>query len=335
LSYSYGSASDKEYVFLDSNWQIIDVLREEEGFSSSFIYAPDKSVWVILLSLNTNNSRESVLPLINGDRIEEEILKLEFVGCHKEVYNDETFFFWHDLFASLDKARPDKLCRYIFDKNNLFKDKKQYKLPTNDQAKMHIEDGFLYLVDNKYSNIILHTKCDFKGNVLARREIMTNYKTAWVFPIRSSFTDISTFFIVLDKSMYELDVDKNGVVIAERHLYEDDTVSEYYNIWRPVIINNQTYVVKYNHENGTGYAVMQDNRMKEYWANIKSSDVYKDIISGEEIKMLHSRFVIWGVTPISNNQCVLAFTPMNDHYTLPQTKPVNIIKLQIKSFRAA
>ncbi|MDP4268049.1 MAG: hypothetical protein Q8880_11510 [Bacteroidota bacterium] len=307
--YNTSGTYDTDYIFLDQNMNIIDCLKENEGVMPSFITAPDESIWVRLTSTNTDKIRESILPLECRDRIVKENLMTEFVDHYSISGKDGNILFSKDIF---NDKKPDKMCRLIFDKNNLLKSRKVSNLPLPSKVMPALSGELLQISNALRPDKILHREIDFDMNIVRSREINLGLEYDFVFSINLSFDNECTFFLTIGNGMYQVKVDKNGDAIETKSLVSVENCNDYfYNIWAPSLIDKEVYAVRFNYESGSGYAIVKNNEIFECWTNEDDTSIYKDLVTGAAIDLNSSNLKLCEIISISNEKYALFFGTFN------------------------
>jgi hypothetical protein len=294
-----------EYILLDEALKITDVCTESEGVLPSFLAAPDKTVWVRLTSTQTDKIKEIVLPLENRERIREEKLITEFVEDYEVKLGQETVYFSKDIF---DMTKKDKMGRYQFDKNHLFKSRKTYQLPLPSHAKALSGEVTLQMVNALYPNRIMHREVEGDGAVSRQREFSLGLDYHHLYPVQLSFDGNSRFFVTTESEMLEVTVDEQGRVVQTQRLIQLHEVGEmFYNVWEPVLLND-AYVVRFNYQDGNGYIMIKQGKAMECWLKKHEESVYTDRLSNRVIELESCSLMLTHLQKISDQKCALIYS---------------------------
>lgn len=118
----YKEKTHIEYVFLDRNLQIVEVLRENvQGSTPRLLIAPDSTPWVRIMTRDSDYTKEAVLPLRSRGRICRE-KKLAIRLYRQEMLAGDSFisFGYQKNYMGGHAGKPDELVWWQFDKNGLF-----------------------------------------------------------------------------------------------------------------------------------------------------------------------------------------------------------------------
>ena len=111
-----------EYVFLNRDLRLVEVLRENvQGSDPRLLIAPDGTLWVRIMSWDSDYTKDVVLPLQNRGRICRE--KKQPIHLYRqEMLVEDNFisFGYHKNHMGKYAGKPDELVLWQFDKNGLF-----------------------------------------------------------------------------------------------------------------------------------------------------------------------------------------------------------------------
>lgn len=292
-----------DYLFLDENFNIVKCVSEKYGVMPYFILAPDKSIWVRLTYTKSIKLKEIVLPMSDRNRVTKEILASEFVSAYK-VRSKEDILVYDDLFSS---DKEDKLCRFTFDKNGLYKSRKVKKVPLPSHTKIiHSEDS-LQGINFDWPKNVLHREFKKTFEVTQSREFHLDEEFDFVYPIHLSFNEDSILFVSKGSKFYEVKVDRNCRVIETKCLVEVDIPEEINRVWRPLLMNKDMYLALFNYASGTGFIVYSRDRLRECWIKQKDSYTYKEIYTGDELEFNLPDYRLYDVIKTSGNKCAMFF----------------------------
>lgn len=156
-----------DYLFFNKDFKLLNVVTEDKGVNPMFLLAPDNTVWVSLSSTSTERDGEIVLPLQNRSRITKDIVR-------KDIGTETVFYINNQLCVySVDWFNPkkyDKLLAYQFDKNGLYKTKKQYLLENIWNGYPTVIKDKCFVTYGKWNNSIctIHiSEIDENGNIIS------------------------------------------------------------------------------------------------------------------------------------------------------------------------
>ncbi len=309
---------DVDYIFLDNAMNINESFTESEGVMPSFILAPDKSVWVVMESTKSDKARDIVLPLSGRTRIEKDNLLSTFVDWNSVRFNGESIQFWKDIF---DAKKQDKMCRYNFDKNNLFKSRKVYKLPLPTQNEPNVNNGTLHLSNTIRPNNILHREIDLEGNILRQREFSLGMDYHFAYPVALAFDDTSVFFVTDKNEMYQVKVSSDGSITDIVSLHKVSDCQEFfYSVRTPLVLANDAYIVRFNYDTGSGYTVIKNDIMQGCYTCPYKDSVYTDDVSGEKLDMVSPMLMLMDAVALSDKKYALIFGAVNTNVTDKEIK---------------
>ena len=139
-----------DYVVLNREHEIVQIVSEDQGLNQKFVLAPDKSIWICMSALCTKKDGEVVLPLYDRNRVEKEIVKSDLVIDYSFFWDGCHWGYVNDIFGD----RPDKLLQYQFDKKGLYKTRKAFKLDALHGASPFVQEDTLYLCQKHQENTI-------------------------------------------------------------------------------------------------------------------------------------------------------------------------------------
>lgn len=114
-----------DYLFTDKEFNTVSILTEDRGCNPKFIIAPDDSVWVSLSSTATVKDGEICLPLFDRSRITKDIVYKDIGTDVSFVCNGRAYAYITEIIST---KKCDKVFWYQFDKEDLFRTRKQFKL---------------------------------------------------------------------------------------------------------------------------------------------------------------------------------------------------------------
>jgi hypothetical protein len=295
---------DIDYIFLNANMTLSAAFTECKGVLPNFIPAPDGSVWVRLTSTTTDKIKEVVLPLMQRERVIKDILSSEFPADTTIIDDGDILLHSSDIF---DKRKADKLCRLLFDKESLYKTRKSYKIEMPSHCKPILNEEGLHFINLVSRETILHRLGDLEGNIHRSKEFSLKVGFQYLWPLWLSFDGNSVFLITQNNSMKQVVIDQTGCVLEEINLFEDMTCKDYfYNVFAPVILSDHAYLVRFNHEYGSGYAMIKDGKVINCMTTGNKDSCYRGL-DGSVLEFNSNDFRLVKVLLVSEDKVALFF----------------------------
>lgn len=269
-----------EYLFINSEGELLSVYEETEGVLPKLFSAPDNTLWVSLTSTKLEGSKEIVLPLENREGINKIITAREFPVDVTLSEGNAVMFYNYDIF---DVRKPSKICNFIFDKNNLYKTRKIHKinLPIKELVLMNSE-GIQAVYNNKEE--IIHILINENGEIQKSRKLEINeYSILKLLNI--SFKRNSIFIGVNDNKMFFVEIDVDGKLISETLLFKLPENESFYNLFEPKRLSENKFVIRFNYEDGNGWAVIKSGQLSECYIKANEFEGYIDIISNNKLEI--------------------------------------------------
>ena len=250
-----------DYVVLNREHEIIQIVSEDQGLNQNFVLAPDKSVWICMSALCTKKDGEVVLPLYERERVEKEIVKSDlgidysffWDGCHWGYVND--------IFGD----KPDKLLQYQFDKKGLYKTRKAFKLDALRRAIPFVQEDTLYLCQRDYNKGVLRIfKMIEPGNPVEMCEPLVMDKYEWC---RLVSVQEAGYKIIggAGNEVSIISANNQGKIVEEKLLYRLN-VPEYYSILDFKVSENGVVAFGYATEKQSGIIEIKDSVAREvFW----------------------------------------------------------------------
>ena len=210
-----------EYIVVNREGKNVKNLLEKQGVNPRFVLAPDKSLWIGMSSICTKKDGEIVLPLYERERVTKEIIKADvgvnydffWNGCHWGYVQD----MWGD--------KPDKLLKYEFDKNELYKTRKTMKLEGQFGATPYVQDDVLYLCKRDFDEGIVRL---FKMNTPEEIEVFGTSATVggftWCYLVCVDGGECVVIGVE-ENEIYRLRISLNGELLEKKCIFTlDDTM---------------------------------------------------------------------------------------------------------------
>lgn len=247
-----------DYVVLNREHEIVQIVSEDQGLNQNFVLAPNKSVWICMSALCTKKDGEVVLPLYERERVEKEIVKSDlgidysffWDGCHWGYVND--------IFGD----KPDKLLQYQFDQKGLYKTRKAFKLDALRRASPFVQEDTLYLCQRDYNKGVLQIfKMIEPGNPVEMCEPLVMDKYEWC---RLVSVQEAGYKIIggAGNEVSIISADKQGKIVEEKLLYRLN-VPEYYSILDFKVSENGVVAFGYATEKQSGIIEIKDSVARE------------------------------------------------------------------------
>lgn len=278
-----------EYIFVSAVGELLETYQETEGVMPKLFSDTDNNLWVSLTSIKHEGIKEIVLPLEGRERIKKIITAREFPIDITMSEGKSVMFYNYDIF---NVGKPSKLCKFIFDDNNLYKTRKIHKinLPVANLALMNSE-GIHAVYHNEEG--VIHSILNENGEIQKNRKLEIN-KNYMLELLNISFERNSTFIGVSDNKMFFIEIDIEGRVIAENLLLKLPENESFYNLFKPKSLSEDRFIVSFNYETGNGWIVIENGQPSECY--IKSSEFkgYTNIISNDKIELNIDNSIING-----------------------------------------
>lgn len=250
-----------DYVVLNREHEIVQIVSEDQGLNQNFVLAPDKSVWICMSALCTKKDGEVVLPLYERERVEKEIVKSDlgiddsffWDGCHWGYVND--------IFGD----KPDKLLQYQFDKKGLYKTRKTFKLDTLRRARPFVQEDTLYLCQRDFNKGVLQIfKMIEPGKPEEMCEPLVMKKYEWC---RLVSVQEASYKIIggVGNEVSMISADRQGKIVEEKLLYRLN-VPDFYSILDFRVSENGVVAFGYATEKQSGIIEIKDSVAREvFW----------------------------------------------------------------------
>lgn len=211
-----------DYLFLNNNFELLNVLTEDKGVNPQFLTAPDNTVWVSLSSSSTEREGEILLPLRNRSRITKEIVR-------KDLGIDAIFRLNSQCFAyQIDSFNPkkyDKLFVYQFEKNGLYKTRKQYVLENIWNGYPTVARDKCFVTCGKWNDSLctIHVaEIDENGNILSEWKSKAIADMNSVFLLSNSDTQME-FITFHENHVDYLVCSFEGTLLSRKIIYQAET----------------------------------------------------------------------------------------------------------------
>ncbi len=259
VKYYRGQNYFVDYIVCNREWQIVKKLTETQGVNPRFVLTPDKSVWVRMSATRTKKDGEIMLPLYEGERVTKEIVKAD-------IGTDANFFwkgsYWGYACDVWSEKKPDKLLQYEFDKKNLFKNRKAWKLEGFRNAEPFVQGDELYLCQQ---NLAEGTVSVYRmvepgmTEVVMEPAIIGDFTWCYLVKVEKEACEFIGF---RKNEVHRLKVNKNGSVLEQKHIHTmEDTC--FYSIMDLQVLTDDRVVVSYVCENQCGTIEIAQDSVKD------------------------------------------------------------------------
>lgn len=206
-----------DYVFLDNNFKILNVLTEDKGYMPNFITSPNQDVWVELTE--PNSGKHIYLPLFDRNRIDKgKTFKNLGMQCHFNLSDNCYSYFIHFF----DKNKFDNLFIYEFDDKNLLKNRKQIILDNIYSGYPFVADNRCFISYGEWNNSVCDlyiNEIDKDGNFVSKWKGDPVPNIGRVILIANEETKIK-FLSFCDKNIELLEYNEKGKLVLRKKIYE-------------------------------------------------------------------------------------------------------------------
>lgn len=266
-----------DYIVCNREWQIVKKLTETQGVNPRFVLAPDKSVWVRMSATRTKKDGEIVLPLDERERVPKEIVKSDLGTNYSFFWKGSFWGYTCDVWI---EKKPDKLLLYEFDKKNLFKNRKAWKLEGLRNAVPFVQEDELYLCQQNWAEgtVSIYRMIE-QGKTEAVMEPAIIGEFTWCYLVK---VDAKTYeFLCFEKNeIHKLVIDKAGKLCKQERIHiMDDTC--FYSIMDLQVLKDDRVVVSYICEYQCGTIEIEQDSVRDVFKK-KNDMLY---CRGKEIAM--------------------------------------------------
>ena len=267
-----------DYIVCSREWQIVKKVTETRGVNPRFVLAPDKSVWVGMSATRTKKDGEIVLPLYERERVTKEIVKSDLGTNSGFFWNGSYWGYVSDVWS---EKKPDKLLQYEFDKKNLFKNRKAWKLEGFRNAEPFVQGDELYLCQQNWAEWTVSVYQVLEPGVteaVMKPAIIGEFTWCYLVQVKE---DACEFIGFQKNEVHRLRIDKSGSVLEQKHIHTmDDTC--FYSIMDLQVLREGRVVVSYVCENQCGTIEIEQNSVRDVFKK-KNDTLY---CRGKEIALL-------------------------------------------------
>ncbi len=291
------------YTIMDTEGETQSFVKDD-GILPTLFFSPNQTIFVTVQPYDPDRDFEISIPLFDRDDTEQPKGNRPFAGDCVGVY--KKFAVLHDNWSnSWDDNKPDKI-QFIEFKDDNIKKKHNKKIPLPKNNHVYISNDEIHLLAHTAKGW-LHRLIDEKANIIKERLIDA---------VEQYFWQILT--LSFDNDSYVVSQEDGKVLIRvispDGKLTDIDLIDikdTFYNVWQPVEISDNTFVMQFNTEFGNGWFTIKDNQLVEFFYG-KETNGYKNLLTGEVMEMESDRLVINSINKTKDNSYAVVFYPMTD-----------------------
>ncbi|WP_028591474.1 hypothetical protein [Paenibacillus massiliensis] len=277
------------YVTIDRMGQLLQVRREQEGVLPAFFTAPDGTRWVSLSDTQSEGAKEIVLPLDGRERITKRVTSREFPVDADLSVPGSVLLYNYDMFNS---KKPPRLCSLEFNDEGLYQKRKIHKIPLpSTDLVLRNEEGIHLLYEQEGQ--LQHSIVNETGEVLHTRKLMTDEFIAY--PLSISMHRDSILLSYEDERVRLMVADATGAIIRYQELLGLEEGQVIYSLFRPVMLDDQTWVVRFTSEQGNGWFVIHGEELKACYVRSRKRHAYVELLSQGELPVPAEDMIIHDV----------------------------------------
>jgi hypothetical protein len=286
------------YVLVNADGEIADILHETAGIQPTLFFSPAGDLWTSVTPYYPDKDVEITVPFRNRTNFPEPKTNRQFPGKYAGTTATAALFHDEDIFSD---TKPDKLLRIDF-KDGKLKAKKNLKIPMPKGNHVVVDGNTIHLYRFEGIKSILYRILDHDANVLSEQKIAHPTNTGAHLRILK-IADQKLHYFAFDKRFaYAGTLTFDGVK-SEEKLQTDIAV---YNIFEPVKINGCTFAVRFNWETGNGWAIIQNDTLKNFF--IEKETGYQCLVTGETLP-LPKNLTLWAISAPDENTYSIVFYP--------------------------
>ncbi|RXZ79805.1 hypothetical protein EBB07_21470 [Paenibacillaceae bacterium] len=307
------------YFALTSAGELTHAWHETEGLLPELFNSPERDIWT---SLETLSERGITLPLHDRKGQPAQKGARSFAGHY--IGNQGDFALFHDT-DFFDGNKPDKLLKVEF-RNGQYYGRKAIKLPLPSNNRIYpdsLGNGLQLMAWE--GDELLHRQVNLSGEIIANRKLALGEPCHFQI-VHADFHGQSTLIAIEGNHLKLVTIEANGVVESERILYTHS--SELYNLWEPERLNETTFAVRLNFEEGNGWAVIHQGELQACYLHIESSR-YIDIVTNAVIELPAQTMILAELTRCgAEGYCVTVYPAESNKQARGQ---LFIIYMQLES----
>jgi hypothetical protein len=320
-SYFYNSRGLYKLVYtIVAENGTVQAYAEPDGILPTLFKGPDQQPWVSIIPHHPDKELEISVPLFQRGPIEMPKGKRPFTGQFIGLVNQSAVFYDVDIWSDL---KPDRLLNIEF-KGQEIKKKHLIKIALPKNNKISIQQNEIHLLA-KEARHYLHRQIDAFGNELQRR--VFQFGSRYVLEILElNFSRCSLLLSEKKGKLSLLTIDSDN---SMNESFLIDIKDQFYNSWTPDLIDEQTYVTRFNTEYGNGWFVISKGKLIEFFYS-KGIQGYINLVNQEKIELPYGELVISGISKTSASSYAVVLYPMPDEDE--ETKQMIILNRKLKSY---
>ena len=289
------------YILVNANGEVADVLHETAGIQPTLFFSPTGDLWTSVSPYHPDKEGEVSIPFYHRTNFPEPKNNRQFAG--KYVGTTDTAALLHDTDLFSD-TRPDKLLRIDF-KNGKLKAKKNLKIPMPKGNKIIIDGNTIHLYRFEGKNSILYRTLDENANVANEQKIIFSNNTYTHFQVLKVTHREIHYFALSKMFAYIGTLTLDGLASEEAF----PTNIEMYNLFTPIKINDSTFAISFNWQEGNGWAIVQNARLRNFFVRCETG--YQCLMTNE-ILPLPGELILSAISALNENMYSIVFYPNTD-----------------------
>lgn len=270
---------------------------DAEGILPTLFLSPNQKNFVSIVPYHPDKELEISIPVFDRENTILPKGTRPFVGEFIGVSNQFSIFYHADIWS---ETKPDKMLAIEF-KDDVVKKKHTIKIPLPRNNKVFIENDEIHIL-SRNEDTWLHRQIDEKGNEIRQRKLETN-KTFFRQILSLSFTE-NSYLLTHEKGKIIIEkIDKNGKSLSIELL---DITDSFYNMWQPIKIAEDTYVIQFNGEFGNGWFTIKNDQLLEIFYG-KDQKGYKNLLTNEVLEMGDENLIISSINKTIDNSYAIVF----------------------------
>lgn len=320
-SYFYNSRGLYKLVYtIVAKNGTVQAYAEPDGILPTLFKGPDQQPWVSIIPYDPDKELEISVPLFQRGITEVPKGKRPFPGKFIGLINQSAVFYDVDIWSDL---KPDRLLNIEF-KGQEIKKKHLIKIALPKNNKISIQHNEIHLLA-KEANHYLHRQIDAVGNELRRR--IFQFGSRYVLEILE--LNFSSYSLLLSEKKGKLSLLTIDSDNSMNESFLIDIKDQFYNSFAPDLIDEQTYIIRYNTEHGNGWFVISKGKLIEFFYS-KGIQGYVNLVNQERIELPYGELVVSAISKTSASSYAVVLYPMPDEHE--ETKQMIILNRKIKSY---
>jgi hypothetical protein len=291
---------DVLYAVMNAAGDITATLQEKEGILPTLFHAPGGAVWAVLTPYHPDKELETFLPISGRAGITPLKPGRQFPGDFIGTI-DNTVLCWNeDIFS--DK-KPDKLQLLEFEAGQV-KKKSELKIDMPKGNKPLIAQGKIWLFSWGEEELFCRSM-DLNGRILSAKKLA-------FYPVQFQALSVKedgaiTFFYTEEDGLTGIcEIDAAG---KANHSPLLATGLDFYETWPPVWLSNDTFLIRFTHEDGNGWIIVRGTTVLECFVQGKKGGLFTDLVSKKSIRLYDKDLVLWDAVKQAENGYAVSFYP--------------------------